>query len=207
MATVKLENWIQTYSGKLVSVTNPKPEDIDIIDIAHALSMTCRFGGHSRDFYSVAEHSVRVGIIGSNIRDRHNITYSQPKENTKHHLALLLHDAAEAYIGDIITPLKNSLGGAAELETKWLLAIEQKFKLETRLSDPDPSIKEADLLALSIEIVNLYDHVDPIWWSKFKTPSPSNLAYTVECWSPSLANKKFLATFNHLRAQLGYSAW
>ena len=53
-------DWIQTYSGKKFYPLDPRPEDIDIRDIAHALSLNCRFNGHCRCFYSVAEHSVGV---------------------------------------------------------------------------------------------------------------------------------------------------
>ena len=94
-----IANWFQTYTDKLVSVTGPKPEDVDIVDIAHALSMTCRFGGHCQDFYSVTEHSVNVYELNTFCRAR----------TPNHDMAHLLHDAAEAYIGDVLTPLKRNL--------------------------------------------------------------------------------------------------
>ena len=55
--------WIQTFTGKKFSPLEPRREDIDILDIAHSRSMQCRFNGHCRQFYSVAEHSVRVARI------------------------------------------------------------------------------------------------------------------------------------------------
>ena len=90
--------WCQTFTGRKVDIFHPSPEMVDIEDIAHALSMTCRFGGHCRDFYSVAEHSVLVEQIG---RHALHCTFSRIS------MLLLLHDAAEAYIGDIITPIKR----------------------------------------------------------------------------------------------------
>ena len=59
-----MENWFQTKTGKLVDVQNPTPDIVDLEDIAHALSMTCRYAGHCREFYSVAEHSVLVVTLG-----------------------------------------------------------------------------------------------------------------------------------------------
>ena len=121
----KIENWLQTRTGKLVDVQNPTPDMVDLEDIAHALSMTCRYAGHCCEFYSVAEHSVLVATLGH----RHDLA---PEFN----LALLMHDAAEAYIGDIISPVKRLLApGSNELENRWLAAIEKKFDLEDRLTN------------------------------------------------------------------------
>jgi len=83
------EHWITTYTGKRFHYLDPQPEEIDIVDIAHALSLTCRFGGHCKEFYSVAEHSIRVAEI-------------VPKE---FQLLALLHDAGEAYTGDVQSPI------------------------------------------------------------------------------------------------------
>ena len=99
------EPWIQTVSGKKFPLLTPDTEAIDIQDIAHALSMICRFNGHCISFYSVAEHSVHVSrLVAPNLA-----------------LWGLLHDAAEAYLGDVPTPLKGHLGGFRDRE-KTLLA-------------------------------------------------------------------------------------
>src|SRR5208282_6622849 len=82
--------WIRTFSGGRFYVLEPRVEDVRIEDIAHALSMQCRFTGHVREFYSVAEHSVWVS------------RYSHREDA----LWGLLHDASESYIGDMSTPLK-----------------------------------------------------------------------------------------------------
>ena len=193
----KLTNWFQTYTGKLISVTDPKPSDVDIVDIAHALSMTCRFGGHCRDFYSVAEHSVHVYEIGkSRINDR---------QYDRYNLALLLHDAAEAYIGDLITPLKRNLGGVPELEWKWLQAIEQRYNLESLLTENQPDVKKADLTILSVEILSLFDQVNSAWWEKFEPPTIAELhEVAIKCWSPPQARREFLQIFTRLRGNLGH---
>ncbi len=85
MSDVRRGDWIQVRSGRKFHPLDPRPEDVDINDIAHALSNLCRFTGHCTDFYSVAQHSV----IASQI---------VPPASA---LAALLHDASEAYMGDI----------------------------------------------------------------------------------------------------------
>src|SRR5271156_4912831 len=80
--------WIQTFTGKKFYPFNPKPQDIDIRDIAHALSNICRFTGHTKRFYSVAEHSRNVAkLVPAHMK-----------------LQALLHDASEAYLCDIARP-------------------------------------------------------------------------------------------------------
>jgi hypothetical protein len=89
---------VETFTGRYVDLADPKPETFDLRDIAHALANTCRFGGHSRVFYSVAEHAVRVA---DKLIDEHYSDFA---------LAGLHHDDAEAYLGDIPRPLKPLLG-------------------------------------------------------------------------------------------------
>jgi len=115
---------IQTFTGLEVNPLDLKPEDIDIIDIAHALSMKCRFGGHSATFYSVAEHSIYVA------RQMFKEIEGQKKVGMqKKHLLLaaLLHDAAEAYLADIPSPVKKKLDGFDKIEEKALKVIFTKF--------------------------------------------------------------------------------
>lgn len=105
---------IGVYSGGFFDVFNPNPDDIRIEDIAHALSLTCRWGGHCREFYSVAQHCVHVSDL-------------LPLD-----LALqgLLHDAAEAYMGDVPRPIKHNIPAFGEQEDKVLRVIWDKFGLE-----------------------------------------------------------------------------
>lgn len=130
-----LNPWIETRSGRRVDLLKPTPEMIDIDDIAHALSNICRFNGHTRRSYSVAEHSVFVAM-------------HVPQQLT---LAGLLHDAAEAYIGDITRPLKlliRELYGP--IEAGFERAIGDKFNIDPQLFH-HPDVVKADLLALSSE--------------------------------------------------------
>lgn len=86
-------SWIQTYTGRRFDLFAPQVDQIAIEDIAHALAMTCRFNGHTLRFYSVAEHSLRVAEILP----------------ARYRLWGLLHDAHEAYCGDVVRPLKRRL--------------------------------------------------------------------------------------------------
>ena len=107
---------IETYSGKWFDILNPQPEMIDIESIAHATSMVCRFSGHTRHHYSVAQHS----WLGS---------YLVPRENA---LEFLLHDASEAYIGDMSRPLKHCTEAGKhyrEVEARITAVIREVFGL------------------------------------------------------------------------------
>ena len=93
---------------------DPRPEDIDIVDIAHALSLLCRYNGHCGQFYSVAEHSLRM---------------SDAKELPGDSRWRLMHDAAEAYLGDIPSPIKAMLPKFTTMENVILEAIGERFGL------------------------------------------------------------------------------
>ncbi len=88
---------MQTFSRTMFYPLDPHPEDVHIVDIAHALANICRFGGHAKRFYSVAQHSVLVSRI------------VEPEDA----LHGLMHDAAEAYVGDVVRPIKHMPGMAA----------------------------------------------------------------------------------------------
>lgn len=90
-SSVRRGDWLQTHTGVHFYPLDPRPEEIDITDIAHSLALQCRWAGHVKQHYSVAEHCVRVSRI-------------VPKEDA---LWALLHDAAEAYLIDLPRPLKN----------------------------------------------------------------------------------------------------
>lgn len=103
--------WIETFTGRQFYPLDPNPEDICIEDIAHALSNICRFNGHVKQFYSVAEHSVFVALCSP----------------VKHRVAALLHDASEAYLCDLPRPVKLNVIGYAEAEHRLMECIARKF--------------------------------------------------------------------------------
>ena len=127
--------WISTHTGRRFWPLDPRPDEIDIRDIAHALSNQCRFSGHSNRFYSVGEHSLRVsGIV--------------PPE---HALWALLHDASEAYLVDLPRPLKHTPGFAEvyrEAEARLMLAVAERFGLDPVMPD---EVERADQILLATE--------------------------------------------------------
>lgn len=122
-----------TASGRLINIYNPEPDSIILSDIANSLSKICRFGGHIHDFYSVAQHSVLVAAMAdSDIK-----------------MEALMHDAAEAFVGDMIKPLKTIIGKQFDdIEDRFMQIIVDKFELDMAKMY---RVKEYDLAALSLE--------------------------------------------------------
>lgn len=129
-----------TYSGKIYKLLHPQVDDIDIRDIAHHLARQCRFGGRTGPFYSVAEHCIMVSKIVNSMWAREG----------------LLHDAAEAYLLDIPSPLKLFWGTPyKKLENKYMRVISEKFGLAWPMVDVVyDHVKRADFLALITEREN-----------------------------------------------------
>ena len=99
-----MDNWIMTYSGTPIAPLDPTPDDIKVVDIAHALAMTCRWAGHCHTFYSVAEHSVRVADLCVALGEKEGLSKAELKDLE---MLGLMHDATEAYVGDIPRPIKS----------------------------------------------------------------------------------------------------
>jgi hypothetical protein len=167
--------WMQTATGRQFWPMDPRPHEIFIEDIAHALSMICRFGGHCRRFYSVAEHSVLIARAAA----------------PEHKLWALLHDAAEAYIGDTIRPLKQHLDGHREAEQKIMRAICVRFNLHLELP---ASIKALDLAILMDERDQAMIE-PPAPWDVDVEP----LGVKLEFWNPAHAKHEFLRAFKSVR--------
>lgn len=176
---------IKTCSGQYFDLLEPEKCSVDIQDIAHALSNTCRYGGHCRWFYSVAEHSVLVSRI-------------VPPE---HALAGLLHDAAEAFIGDVTSPLKQQLRDYHAIEERIQAHILRTFGLGPDLPD---CVKHADLVALTTEHMQLFESTDedgnPGFWPRDIDPVP----YEIQAYSPMLARGIFLREFMILMEKRRY---
>jgi 5'-deoxynucleotidase YfbR-like HD superfamily hydrolase len=137
-------DWSQVFTGKQFWTLDPKEEEIDIRDIAHSLALQCRFNGHCEKFYSIAQHSILVSKIVS-------------KEQA---LAGLLHDASEAYTGDIVRPLKKFIINFKEIELKIEKIIFEKFGIkEVNHSE----IKKADNIALVTEMRDLMKESPEKW--------------------------------------------
>lgn len=121
---------IRTYTGKFVNVFDPHPDMFCIEDIAHALSMMPRWGGHCAWFFSVAQHSS-------------NCAFTLPAKHKcqSHQLAALMHDASEAYLMDIPRPIKKKLSNYAEIEDAVMKVISAKFGFEYPMH---PVVKATD---------------------------------------------------------------
>lgn len=132
IAAIVEGNYIETVSGKRIAIPDTDPSQIDIFDIAHALSYAARFAGHTKVFYSVAEHSINVARL---VPDRYK-------------LQALLHDATEAYLCDIPTPFKAMMPEYKNMEAHLWRAISARFGVAY---DLHPSVKKADATMLMTE--------------------------------------------------------
>lgn len=145
MNKIKIKgDWMQTFTGKKFWPLNPKPEDVDIKDIAHSLSLSCRFNGQCNVFYSVAQHSVFVSEL------------VRPSES----LVALLHDGTEAYMGDIITPIKLSLPYMKDIEKRLEKSIFQHFGIKKYDKE---EIVRADKIALYTEMRDVMGKPPETW--------------------------------------------
>lgn len=174
---------IETASGAFVDIVDPQVETIKLEDIAHALSLTCRFVGQCSQFYSVAEHSWNVARLldGTPLRVQ---------------LAGLLHDASEAYLADIPSPVKSLLPDYKALEDKVLGVVFKKYGLEY---PPHPAVKQCDLTMLSTEAHYLLPSKGNSWamWTNIRRP-PVLSGYRPIGMSPETAKQVFLDKFFEL---------
>jgi hypothetical protein len=168
---------IRTFTGRLIDPCAPDPARIHIDDIAHALSLTCRFLGHSDCFYSVAQHSVLVsGLV--------------PPPDA---LWGLLHDAAEAYLCDLPAPVKKAPGMWFYRKSEELLnrAIARHFGL---LPEIPESVKLADRTVLATEFRDVTTVDDPDWIITECSCGPLEDIHILP-WPPAVAEDRFLRRF------------
>lgn len=176
---------IETFTGRTFDPLDPKFADVNVEDIAHALSNQCRFSGHTRHFYSVAEHSVRVSLW---LRD-------EALESHEVQLWGLLHDGSEAYLVDLPRPLKatKEIGfGYRAVEVNVQRAVCQRFGL--CLSQPD-IVTEADEVLLATEVRDLMHPEKPYWGKLRRKPTSEQ---RIIPWSSEAAKSAFLRRFDFL---------
>lgn len=169
-------SWILTNSGRHVDLLNPAPENLEIEDIALGLSRECRFSGQTRAFYSVAQHSVLASRL-------------VPEERA---LEALLHDATEAFLRDIPTPLKKRLPEYARIEAVLDRSIRQRFGLPEEMS---PEVHRADRILLATEKRDLMPD-DRCPWPILEGVSP--LPDRIAPWTPERSMGLFLRRFAEL---------
>lgn len=187
---------ILTFTGKLVDPFDIKQEDIDIVDIAHALAFICRYNGHTKFFYSVAQHSLMVEKL---VSDWH------PNVPLVMRLRALLHDASEAYIHDISGPLKVEPEFTQyRIREKALeLKIYDKFHLMNLDIIDHKLIKDADHVALRIEQTQI------MRWSNDHTADLGQFRledYKIENTQeiPELMASRFISKFFDLYGRINY---
>jgi 5'-deoxynucleotidase YfbR-like HD superfamily hydrolase len=167
-----LDGCIRTYTGKKFDLYNPTPEMIDIKDIAKGLSYNSHFGGQTPRFFSIAEHSLMVSW--RMVRD-----YANRPDLL---LLGLLHDAAEAYVGDMIKPIKVNEPTFVELENGILRAVCEKWELDYE----------------DLKIVKQYDNeVQEREWANFY-----NISNDLKYMNPDMALNEFLGSFDWIMQQI-----
>lgn len=143
-AGIKTDGCFRTFTGKVFNALNPSPEMIDIRDIAKGLAYKPHFSGFSPKFFSIAEHSLAVEGMVALI----------DKDNYQARLEALLHDASEAYTGDMIKPIKNLLPAFVMIEKKIQSAIYSKYGIKYKGYELD--IKLSDNRIQEIEAMAFY---------------------------------------------------
>lgn len=180
-----------TRNGNLLDLNRPNPDLILVSDIATALSRIPRYIGHTRAPYSVAEHCVHVARL-------------LPEQLKLHGL---LHDAAEAYIGDIPTPVKEYLrerdsdfAVIDDLEDRWMQAVYDGLDLERPTPLEAHVIKYADLVMLSTELRDLHHPLPEEYARSVRHPAPSSEIKVSQPWCEQRARGEWLAAFDELTA-------
>lgn len=176
-------DWIQTYCGGFCFPLDPRPEEIEITDIAHALSLKCRFSGHTKTLMSVAQHSILVA-----------------QHVPPHEFWGLMHDSSEAYLPDVPRPLKHHLWikcddgefrPFSEIEGRLLRCIGDKYGLSQSIPE---AVHEADVASLATERRDVLKKGRRPWgaWQEVTGEWPEQIVP----WAPRVAEDRFLAFFN-----------
>ena len=190
---------LTTYTGKAFDLLNPKPEMVCIEDIAHSLAHQCRYTGHTREFYSVAQHCVLM---------------AENPELPGDPMAKLLHDADEAYIGDIAkpwkrlllvdTPNKDSANsrfpsiGNFQSVTVFERGIQDVIGLALGIDlSHSAEVKESDIRMMATEIRDIMPKMPPgfEWGVDVSNPVEEKII----SWSPGNAEEQFLITYQMLK--------
>lgn len=189
-------HWMLTATGRRIELDWPQvANELQIFDIAWALAQVNRFNGHALRPYSVAEHSLLV----ADIVEREML---QPPAAV---LAALMHDAHEAYVGDVPTPVKHIIGPRWHaIESEWQTACEHAFGYHNAAIAHAGAIKRADLIALATERHDLLppqadawavlDGIEPLRWPRVPLNAPHLAAHDWEFW-----RDRFLDRFHELQ--------
>lgn len=177
---------IQTSEGRVFSFEDPRPEDLSIVDIAHALALTNRFGGHTKVPYSVAEHCVRGSRLVAPWAAFH----------------FLMHDASEAYVGDVPAPLKQMIPHFSTIEKnvmnavreRWAFYFDRELEWSRLKGAPEAVVKSMDMVMLATEARDLMGD----GWEQWNVPEPLHDYRIEEAWTWERAEREFLARYVEL---------
>jgi len=182
MKESKMETHITTFTGKRIDYLMPDWRQINIKDISHALSQICRYNGHCPQFYSVAEHSYHCSEMCTDPKDA---------------LVMLLHDAAEAYVGDLPSPLKRLLPDYQKIEHDIFDAILHAFKIDW---DIDANMmKSLDRTMYAIERNSFQGYNPQDSYGNANSESVKLWQGNLYYWNQDLADWRFRSKFYQLR--------
>lgn len=179
MEQERIGSWMQTFTGRKFFPLDPRIEDIDVRDIAHALSLTCRYGGHVTEFYSVAEHCVLM-------------SHAVRPENA---FWALMHDSAETYVGDMVRPLKQDMPQYKSAENTILALIALAVGLDLTHQGIPAEVHEADNRILLTEKNELMPHAPEPW---FQEGRYEPLDVEICKFDPKTAEHHFMSRFVEL---------
>jgi hypothetical protein len=190
--------FIRTSSGAVIYIEKPEEMSalgvINIDDIAHALSHSCRYNGHTSEFYSIAQHSCLIADLAE-VNDKQ---------------WALLHDGAEAYMGDLVSPLKRAIADVWKpLEARWDSVLRYTFSIypthyvgsarKLLIEEQELRVKALDILMLGREMIDLmpFGQEDQEHLGYLDDRRPSDIA-PIEAWTPARSRDEFLARFKRL---------
>jgi 5'-deoxynucleotidase YfbR-like HD superfamily hydrolase len=188
--------WQRMLSGRRLDLLDPSPLDVEIDDIAHGLARVPRWNGQTKGahIFSVAQHSLMVEEISRVLK---------PDLADRWRLAILLHDAPEYVVADLISPFKNILGGEyKKIEARLMRAVHMRFGLPPELPEVHRRLlKRADQAAAYMEATTLagFDKKEALKFFGKPAGIPANLDLTP--WPAEKAEKRFLTRFKALIGQ------
>ncbi|NEU14913.1 HD family hydrolase [Methylobacterium sp. BTF04] len=190
--------WQRMLSGRRLDLLDPEPGDIAIVDIGHGLARVARWNGQTAGphVFSVAQHSLLVEAIGAGL---------EPTCTAGQRLEMLLHDAPEYVIGDIISPFKAAIGDSYKaVERRLLAAIRARFGLADPTVSEAGLVKRADGIAAYFEATRLagFDQAEARALFGEPGPIPPEAEALLDPWPSDVAQRRFLARFHALTAAL-----
>lgn len=194
MTDLQPRAWQRMLSGRRLDLLDPASADIEIADIAHGLARVARWNGqtHGPHVFSVAQHALLVEAIGAHL---------SPGLTPARRLELLLHDAPEYVVGDLISPFKSAIGDSYKaVELRLLAAIRRRFGLDEPTPETVALVKRADRIAASHEATRLAGfapaEAERIFGEPVTLPSP--VMALLDPWPTASAQAAFFARFEDL---------